>query len=571
MSSFLITFKPISENPKLGWAVDELKKLITRLNSDSGVVEYWRFHNRKEAKPGDPVFLLMQGKRGPAIIGYGQIAGKHKLSHGRWVAPIKFTKLVDPDQSLLADRDRLKPLINLQPNVWRTQASGVKLDERLANRLKKLCVDGRRPPTGRLMRKLDHIPIEIPRWPGASSPFSKGTNPQFYRPSELKDVGEGKTPRTTFFEQTLVGLYWKLKRPVPYAFTIANGETRSLDAGCLKFLLNRKEPEIDVKLDDQGYIISVIPLSSLLRRYDRMRTAIEKRFPISLEPKGPHETDATALLSVAVLETAFDQKGFAKHRTEKLLRFTHPLSVHSLYLKLPEEGRSHIRRPLVMHPRTAKVIIKGPGLIMDDEFYHDSHLRDFPVRKHTGKKLQHYGLAFDVCDQTALDNLIAGLLDGHNFDGRDARILADFDGAREQLNDLAVTERDAIVKARLGQGQFRVDLFAYWRGCAITDARIPEVLRASHIKPWRDSDNRERLDKFNGLLLTANLDRVFDAGLISFDDHGVIIVSPLLSQVEAKKLGIVDGLKLRQLHASHRPYLLWHRKHEFRDGARNKL
>jgi predicted restriction endonuclease len=63
------------------------------------------------------------------------------------------------------------------------------------------------------------------------------------------------------------------------------------------------------------------------------------------------------------------------------------------------------------------------------------------------------------------------------------------------------------------------------RTVGITDIQIPALLRASHIKPWRMSDNSERLDPENGLLLVANLDAAFDAGLLSFTDTGRMLFS----------------------------------------------
>ena len=70
MASFLITFKPASENPKRGWPLGELQKLVHHLNKSEPAEEAWRFINRKDAKVGDRVFLLLQGKAGPALIGY---------------------------------------------------------------------------------------------------------------------------------------------------------------------------------------------------------------------------------------------------------------------------------------------------------------------------------------------------------------------------------------------------------------------------------------------------------------------------------------------------------------------
>jgi hypothetical protein len=64
-----------------------------------------------------------------------------------------------------------------------------------------------------------------------------------------------------------------------------------------------------------------------------------------------------------------------------------------------------------------------------------------------------------------------------------------------------VTERDAIVKSRVGQGRYRKELLAMWKSCAVTGLDIPELLRASHIKPWSDCNDRERVEAYNGLLL----------------------------------------------------------------------
>jgi hypothetical protein len=83
---------------------------------------------------------------------------------------------------------------------------------------------------------------------------------------------------------------------------------------------------------------------------------------------------------------------------------------------------------------------------------------------------------------------------------------------------LSDTERDAVVKARIGQGRFRQDLIDYWTNCAVTDCVDKRLLRASHIRPWSTSSLRDRLSHYNGLLLSPTLDACFDCGLISFDD-----------------------------------------------------
>lgn len=79
------------------------------------------------------------------------------------------------------------------------------------------------------------------------------------------------------------------------------------------------------------------------------------------------------------------------------------------------------------------------------------------------------------------------------------------------------TTKDALVKSRVGQGDFRKSLIEKYDGkCVVTGIDLTKLLIASHIKPWRISDNKERLSSENGLLLSANLDKLFDSGLITF-------------------------------------------------------
>ena len=122
------------------------------------------------------------------------------------------------------------------------------------------------------------------------------------------------------------------------------------------------------------------------------------------------------------------------------------------------------------------------------------------------------------------------------------------------------TDREAIIKARLGQGRFRTGVLAVWGGCAVTGCAEPAVLRASHIKPWRLSDNRERLDPFNGLMLTANLDALFDAGLVGFSDTGGILLSPRIAGPDLSILGVNPDMRLRKVPTRTRAYLAEHRR-----------
>lgn len=141
-------------------------------------------------------------------------------------------------------------------------------------------------------------------------------------------------------------------------------------------------------------------------------------------------------------------------------------------------------------------------------------------------------------------------------------VAADIDSILDSA-EIQETEKSELVKSRIGQGRFRQKLLSYWDCCAVTGFTDTNLLVASHIKPWRVCSNMERLDPYNGLLLIPNLDKVFDRGLITFEQHGPIKISPLLSQAE--KLGIVPTMRV-VLSTRHAPYMEFHRTQVFQAG-----
>ena len=137
--------------------------------------------------------------------------------------------------------------------------------------------------------------------------------------------------------------------------------------------------------------------------------------------------------------------------------------------------------------------------------------------------------------------------------------------AKLDANPPSTTEVLALVKQRRGQDLFRAALMDYWGGaCAVTGIAIPELLRASHAKPWAECDtDAERLNVFNGFLLCAHLDALFDKGLVAFDDQGCMLLSARLDAETLTKLSLNPPLKLRWLAADHVPFLEWHRDEIF--------
>lgn len=132
----------------------------------------------------------------------------------------------------------------------------------------------------------------------------------------------------------------------------------------------------------------------------------------------------------------------------------------------------------------------------------------------------------------------------------------------DDSKELSKTEKKNLVNCRIGQGSFRKDLIEYWNGCSVTQYQNTNTLIASHIKPWKNSTNNERLDVYNGFLLTPNLDKLFDKGYISFDDKGKIMISNALNNFE--QLCVDKSMKI-EIKNEHKKYLKFHRDSVFQE------
>ncbi|MBX3742598.1 MAG: HNH endonuclease [Akkermansiaceae bacterium] len=160
---------------------------------------------------------------------------------------------------------------------------------------------------------------------------------------------------------------------------------------------------------------------------------------------------------------------------------------------------------------------------------------------------------------------VLGLIKAVGKVTRESELLDDLDAINRESGHTPTTKQ-ALVDARIGQGQFRTILLSTWEsGCAVTGATTLHAIRASHIKPWRLSSHSERLDSANGLPLIANLDALFDSGLITFSDDGALMTSPCMPENEKAIFGL-HGLRLRKPPLERTAaYLDFHRSHLFLD------
>lgn len=129
----------------------------------------------------------------------------------------------------------------------------------------------------------------------------------------------------------------------------------------------------------------------------------------------------------------------------------------------------------------------------------------------------------------------------------------------KDVSNLKGEDREVLTKQRVNQSKFRIQLIEKYHKCCLCGMSYEKLLRASHIKPWSESNKYERLKIENGLLLCPNHDLAFDQHLIAFDDDGGILISRKLSAKDRKLLNIKEDMKI-DVSSDMKPYLEYHRK-----------
>ena len=118
-------------------------------------------------------------------------------------------------------------------------------------------------------------------------------------------------------------------------------------------------------------------------------------------------------------------------------------------------------------------------------------------------------------------------------------------------------DRLALIKSRVNQSAFRNYLFRRYKHCCLCEVREPSLLVASHIKPWSQSNARERLDVDNGFLFCPNHDQLFDQGWITFDDSGKICLAKELCQKDRDSMHVDENMQIT-LREGNKAYLAYH-------------
>lgn len=147
------------------------------------------------------------------------------------------------------------------------------------------------------------------------------------------------------------------------------------------------------------------------------------------------------------------------------------------------------------------------------------------------------------------------------------RINKEFDEENRIRKEYVGSEKEQLILSRRGQGKFRAGVLEINSKCPFTLIEENDLLIASHIKPWKNSDDKEKIDPNNGFMFTPTYDKLFDKGLISFQDDGTLIVSKELSEKVINILDIHPGEVLKEIKITHacKRFLSYHRKIVFRD------
>ena len=126
-------------------------------------------------------------------------------------------------------------------------------------------------------------------------------------------------------------------------------------------------------------------------------------------------------------------------------------------------------------------------------------------------------------------------------------------------------EKIQLVKSRRGQGIFKANVRLIETACRVTGVSNIKHLRASHIKPWAQSDDKEKLDGFNGLLLSPHVDHLFDKGFITFEDNGNLCTSNLLSFKVLAQWNLEKVKNVGNFTSEQKRYLNFHREKVFKE------
>ncbi|HWI83671.1 HNH endonuclease [Ramlibacter sp.] len=225
-------------------------------------------------------------------------------------------------------------------------------------------------------------------------------------------------------------------------------------------------------------------------------------------------------------------------------------------------NRRIVRRCRALGRRIGQSMGRAPRGGRDLIGYCDPDTATWRMRPAFRALMRELGWVDDVAGKTLVDELDA-CDDSRELDAL-AALIAQQEEAIRSSECLAEADREELLKARFGQGRFRVAVAAFESGCRATGVTEPGLLQAAHIKPWATCSNRERLDGANGLLLTPSYHLLFSKGYISFDPAGRLLVSAALPDRVVQGWSVAQSASPRGFARRQLDYLEHHRTRLFK-------
>lgn len=257
------------------------------------------------------------------------------------------------------------------------------------------------------------------------------------------------------------------------------------------------------------------------------------------------------------------KKDLIAYMEENKVEYQHPEQPYIKKDLLPVLWEERIKKieqlPEVLYfTITEQVQIAGPRVyVKSDELAYDL-IREFSLPNVTYISIVKIANFFEGNDGYYF-RLFADYFDEYENEYSIEKIEKEIEDATENLIS---SQKINVIRARVGQGEYRKKLLETCPFCPLTIISDERVLIASHIKPWAKSNTFEKTDPMNGFMLTPNFDLLFDRGFLSFTNDKKTILSPFLSNMTYSKLGISDGKIIPMLPVEGREvYLEYHRNH----------
>lgn len=177
------------------------------------------------------------------------------------------------------------------------------------------------------------------------------------------------------------------------------------------------------------------------------------------------------------------------------------------------------------------------------------------------KSKPEWGIDINQTNKHELNQFLANKIIKSIKEKEDKKIIEEIDNCEADINK--ETEKQALVKIRMGHSELRNRILNNKKECEICGIKNNKLLIISHIKPWAKSENLEKLDTNNILLLCSMHDALFDKGLISFDDNGKILISSELDEKEQALVNINEDSYIKITSDRQIGFLRYHREHIF--------